>query len=413
MGGPAKPGHDVVGGILEGALDQPDRRAFLRASAAFGGAGLLAGCATAQTQPSPLGVGFRSAQPLAPIRARPERIMNITVCLRPFRAAGPRLDAEMVGDKLVVHNYGHGGSGWSLSWGSGLIAVKTALASGEKDIAVIGCGALGLTAATLAQRAGARVTIYARERMPEVRSARATGVWSPDSRIALDSAVGPNFPTLWEEMTRASFRIHQRYLGLADAPVEWTEQYLLFEGPPTAPPPDPLGFAHYGRRVRDLTPPPEDIPPDRHPFPVARVRRISLPMFNITEYGRVLMNDFLVAGGRIETVEFHAPSELATLKQKVVINCTGYGARALWKDESIVPVRGQLAWLIPQPEVTYGIAYKDVGVISRRDGLIVQRVGPNETFGYNDANEQPDRAEAEAAVATIAPMFSARARAAS
>ncbi len=51
---------------------------------------------------------------------------------------------------------------------------------------MIGCGALGLTAALIAQRAGARVTIYAKERMPDIRSARATGVWSPDSRIARD-----------------------------------------------------------------------------------------------------------------------------------------------------------------------------------------------------------------------------------
>ena len=51
------------------------------------------------------------------IRAEVDRIFRVTVCLRPFRTAGPRLDAERVGDKTVVHNYGHGGSGWSLSWG--------------------------------------------------------------------------------------------------------------------------------------------------------------------------------------------------------------------------------------------------------------------------------------------------------
>ena len=35
------------------------------------------------------------------------------------------------------------------------------------------------------------------------------------------------------------------------------------------------------------------------------------------------------AGGRIVRAEFHEPSELAGLKEKVVINCPGYGARAL------------------------------------------------------------------------------------
>jgi glycine/D-amino acid oxidase-like deaminating enzyme len=370
---------------------------------ALGGAG-LGGCGTVAGP----GLGkpsFRDPLPLAPIKASPERIMNITVCLRPFRAAGPRLDAETVGDKLVVHNYGHGGSGWSLSWGSAIIAVKTALAGGQTDIAVIGCGALGLTAATVAQRAGARVTIYAKERMPQVRSARATGVWSPDSRIALANAVGPGFGDLWEQMARNSFRTHLGYLGLADAPVEWTDRYRLSDTPIGPPEPDPLGFVGYGLRVRDLTPPSREVAPDRHPFLPRYARMASLPMFNITEYGHVLMIDFLLGGGRIETVEFHAPSELSRLKEKVIINCTGYGARALWNDESITPVRGQIAWLPPQPEVTYSLSYNDVGSVSRRDGMVVQYTGPNDSHGYGDANETPDRAEAERAVATIASVF--------
>ena len=126
---------------------------------------------------------------LMPVRAEVDRIFRVTVCLRPFRTAGPRLDVERVGDKTVVHNYGHGGSGWSLSWGSSSIAVEKAMAAGERDVAVIGCGALGLTSAILLQRAGAKVTIYAKERPPEVRSARATGSWTPDARIALTNSV--------------------------------------------------------------------------------------------------------------------------------------------------------------------------------------------------------------------------------
>ena len=105
-------------------------------------------------------------------------------------------DTEIIGNALIVHNYGHGGSGWSLSWGSGTIAVRKAMAASPKRIAVIGCGALGLTSAILAQTAGAAVTIYAKDHLPEARSFRATGTWSPDSRIALADAVAPDFPVL-------------------------------------------------------------------------------------------------------------------------------------------------------------------------------------------------------------------------
>ena len=90
------------------------------------------------------------------LHASADRITRITVCTRPFRALGPRLDVESIGNKTIVHKYGHGGSGWSLSWGSSGIAVRNAMARGDREIAVIGCGALGLTSALLLQRAGAR-----------------------------------------------------------------------------------------------------------------------------------------------------------------------------------------------------------------------------------------------------------------
>ena len=89
----------------------------------------------------------------------------------------------------------------------------------------------------------------------------------------------------------------------------------------------------------------------------------------------------------------------------MVINATGYGARALWNDESIVPVRGQIAWLIPQPEVNYGVQYKNVNILSRRDGIVVQDGGIGEMEGYNDANEEPDRAAAESAVRVVAELY--------
>ena len=217
-----------------------NRRSFLQRSGAFAGLGLagLAGCGRSGSAPAAGGVKplpfYDAVGPIVPIRAHVDRIFRTTVCLRPFRAAGPRMDVEHVGNKVVVHNYGHGGSGWSLSWGAADIAVTKAreAATGSRDVAVIGCGALGLTAAITAQRAGLRVTIFAKERPPFVRSSRATGVWSPDSRIALTSAAAPEFGAQWEAMARTSFAMYQSYLGLPGTPVEWTDGYGLFDTQP-------------------------------------------------------------------------------------------------------------------------------------------------------------------------------------
>jgi glycine/D-amino acid oxidase-like deaminating enzyme len=393
------------------APGSPRRRRLLQGAAALGGLGFfgLGGCATT-LRPGP---STRGAVPaLAPVRADPERLFDITVCTRPFRAAGPRLDVEKIGDTLVVHNYGHGGSGWSLSWGSGEVAVGKAMAGGPREVAVLGCGALGLTSALLAQRAGAQVTIYAREFLPRTRSARATGTWSPDSRIALANAVNADFPALWEQMARSSFKEFRNYLGLPGSPVEFTDRYLLSDTPPHAAaqpaPSEPgrLEFAEFAGRIRDLTPRFTLMPAAAAPFPTAYVRRSTQLMFNVADYGHTLMADFLAAGGKLERREFHGPAELAALPQKVVINCPGYGARALWKDESVVPVRGQIGWLIPQPEVNYGFVYHGVSVLARRDGIVVQALAGGDMRGYGDPSEVPDRAEAEGAVATVAELYS-------
>jgi glycine/D-amino acid oxidase-like deaminating enzyme len=334
------------------------------------------------------------------------RVFDITVCLRPFRAEGPRLDVEPIGDATIVHNYGHGGSGWSLSWGSSTIAVERAMSSSPAEIAVVGCGALGLTSAILAQRAGAKVTIYARDLLPETRSARATGTWTPDSRIALADKAAPNFAALWERMARTSFKTYRSYLGLPGSPVQWMDRYIVAGGPDVVrAPPGGLDFADLQDRIQDISPGPVTLPDGATPFAATGVRRFTTMQFNLADYGHTLMSDFLAAGGQVRRAEFHAPAEIAALKEKVVINCPGYGARALWRDESIVPVRGQIAWLIPQPEVTYGLVWDGVNMVSRSDGVCVQLLDGGDMQGYGVDNETPDRDEARKGVARLASLY--------
>ena len=379
------------------------RRGLLQASLA----GALAGCSTMP------GSSIEPALQLAPIRARTDRIFDIAVCLRPFRPAGPRVETERLGDTLVVHNYGHGGSGWSLSWGSSARAVRLAMQASPAEVAVIGCGALGLTSAILAQRAGARVTIYARDQLPETTSARATGEWTPDSRIALVNATAPDFAAVWEDMARSAFKTHRNYLGLPGTPVEWIDQYAVSDDTPrnsqasenTSTGKPVVQFASYARSIRDLTPRWRRVPADATPFKATSVARNEIMVFNIADYGHTLMNDFFIAGGQFRRADFRTPAQIAALGKKVVINCTGYGARALWKDETLVPVRGQIARLIPQPEVRYGLVYRSVLTVPRRDGLVVQSFARGEMQGWDDTNEIPDRAEAEQAVRTLAELF--------
>ena len=341
------------------------------------------------------------------------------MCTRPFRAAGPRLDVEVIGRHTVVHNYGHGGSGWSLSWGSGAIAMEQALATGQRDIAVIGCGALGLTTALVLQRAGARVTIYARELPPDVLSSRATGVWSPDSRICLQEHATPAFKALWQRMARTSYQAYQGLMGLSGDPVEFIDFYSLHDAAPPATPAaatvarfaEPMAdsrppFAQLeGELLGDLMGTAEELGPQQHPFVVPYARRSPLMMYNLQAYQRLLMEEFRLNGGSVVIDEYHSPADFDRIPQQVLVNCTGYGARALLNDRSIIPVRGQLAHLIPQPEVRYALEYRQVFFVPRRDGLVFQVVGENDYYGFDDDNTTPDRAEAELAVSTMAGLL--------
>jgi len=154
-----------------------------------------------------------------------------------------------------------------------------------------------------------------------------------------------------------------------------------------------------------LIPQSVDFDPGSHSLGSRYLRRNSLMMFNLSAYARMLLTDFSASGGKIEIAEFHSPGDFSRLREKTLINATGFGARALFGDESITPVRGQLARVIPQPEVGYGLVYKGVSFVPRRDGLVFQCVGENDYYGFDDATTVPDRVEAERSVETIAALF--------
>ena len=379
-----------------------DRRHFLQHSGAL--------LAAASAVPRVHGAAaFAAPAPLAPIRATPDRLIDISVCTRPFRPQGPRIEAEQRFGKTLVHNYGHGGSGWSLSWGSARLAIALALTTREKRLAVIGCGAIGLTSARVAQRAGLRVRIYCKERPPEVRSSSASGVWSPDSRICSSEHATPAFAQRWEAMARASFKTYQSLLGLPGDPVRWHDGYVLSDVPFDQPLPAPdhdeePEYPDLEARLSDIRPLSVAVAPGDHPFRVPHVRRYTQMVFNLASYSRLLMDDFFREGGEIEQREFVHPRQLAGLRERTIVHATGYGARALFGDDSLVPVRGQTARLVPQSEVDYGLSWRghNLFVVPRRDGILVQAQGPQD---WNNEDVQVDRAVSVDAVARLASAF--------
>ena len=82
------------------------------------------------------------------------------------------------------------------------------------------------------------------------------------------------------------------------------------------------------------------------------------------------------------------------LPEPVVFNCTGLGARALFNDQKLGPVRGQLEVLMPQPEIDY--CYLGRGyMFPRRDGIIL-----GGTFDHDDWSLAP-RADQAAGILDV------------
>jgi hypothetical protein len=206
-------------------------------------------------------------------------------------------------------------------------------------------------------------------------------------------------------MTRISYARYQSLLGLPGKPVEWIAGYSLSDAPFGTfhgDVPDEPEYGDFADRVRDLTPRSVELSPGNHPFPEPYVRRYTTLMFNISSYANYLMNEFQAAGGKIDIREFDHAEQLQQLPERTLVNATGYGARALFNDDSVIPVRGQTARLIPQPEVTYGLRTHNLSVVPRSDGILVQVTG--DPGNFNNADITPHREVSEAAVRELADV---------
>jgi D-amino-acid oxidase len=335
------------------------RRRLLQMGGTAAASVFFARCASRAARPS---VPRAAARRLVPVDVDPSRIIRRVVGLRPFRPAGFVVRAEVLGDKLLVHNYGHGGAGVTLSWGTAELAADLVRESGRTEsAAVLGCGAVGLATARVLQDRGFDVTIYARELPPDTTSNVAGAMWYP-SFVADRSLRTPEFKA---QLAQAAKRSHLRFQGLvgADYAVRWRELFILSDDPEFSGLPDSgLPELYPGRRA---------LPAAENPFAVPRVVVEDLLFIEPPTYLRALLRDFHLAGGKIVVRTFASPSELAALPQPVVVNCTGLGSRELFGDTELLPIKGQLTVLLPQTEVDYAVEARDLYMFPRSDGILL------------------------------------------
>ena len=144
---------------------------------------------------------------LKPPKLSLDNLGKFILCHRPMRRGSPRMDIEQYGRKLIMHNYGHGGIGWTLGPGCAQFVVnkfkkmtqpvdtaKTNVNSDE-TVVVIGAGVLGLcTAYELVKNGYKNITIIA-DKFDDLVSHNAGGFLAP-STMEVDSETQKYFDNI-------------------------------------------------------------------------------------------------------------------------------------------------------------------------------------------------------------------------
>src|SRR5438270_6780625 len=351
-----------------------DRRSF-----AAGSAALLSGCATVGTR------HVSGCTPLAPVIAGESRVIRTMAGLRPYRRQGFVVRAEPLGEKRLVHNYGHGGGGITLSWGTSKLATELGLQGHSGPVAVLGSGAVGLANARLVQEAGFPVTIYAAALPPDTTSNIAGGQFHPAYAFA-DSAVTPEFNVQFLRALDYSWRRFQIMVG-EDYGIRWLPTYVETDSP------EAQLLATFPPINRMLT-------PSEHPFTWPKALRYDTMYVETGRYLRQMIRDVQLAGGKIEVRRFATSADISALPESLVFNCTGLGSRDLFGDQDLRPARGQLAILEPQPEVQYAFTGGPGYMFPRPDGIIL-----GGTFEVDQWNTTPEPATIARIVASHQRFF--------
>jgi D-amino-acid oxidase len=356
-----------------------DRRHFLGALA------LATGCSGRRNTIQPPAAPYTGRR-LAPVIVSNERIIRTVTGLRPFRPSGFVVRAESMEGKTIVHNYGHGGGGVTLSWGSAHLAVEQALPTNARRMAVLGSGAVGLATARLLQEHGVEVTIYAKD-LPPLTTSNIAGAQVFPVTVYSHDAVTPAFLAQFVEAARFSYRRYQLMVGEYYG-IRWMPNYFMDHEPlPEA------GLSSKRSPIADLMPELRDLTKDEHPFPFPYVRQFDTMFVQPSIYLEAMLREFRIAGGTVLVREMHSLREVLDLPQPVIVNCTGLGAKALFNDSELTPVKGQLTFLLPQPEVEYAtLPPGGLYMFPRRDGILLG--GTHETGNWD---LEPNR-EAEARI---------------
>ena len=283
-------------------------------------------------------------------------LLRVVSGIRPCRRGGVRIEAETLASKTVIHNYGQGGCGVTISLGCAQLAADLLLSAlnlplppggegrGEgapsssgsslPPVAVLGAGVVGLTTARELLSRGHPVTVYASKFATDTTSNIAGAIWLP---TGVEFGDTPDKVARFHDILRRS---HDAFARLDRR--QWGVDRLPVYEPAYAPHEDRF----YDNGTID---PPELL--ERLPLagPPRAGRVFHTDFIHTPRFLRALYDDIRQRGGRFVERAFNARDQLDALAEPVLVNCLALGSRELFDDHAMYPARGVLVHMKPQP----------------------------------------------------------------
>jgi hypothetical protein len=316
---------------------------------------------------------------IVPPAFEPVNLGERILCYRPMKHGMPNLSIEQINNKVIAHNYGHGGSGWTLGPGSAkyvnslLIesAVGKALTDKSTPIAIIGAGLVGLfTAYDLVKRGFSNITIYA-EKIDCLASHYAGGLLAPVS-MDNDHAMQPIIDQIGIDAYRFYDEIARNKNNDFKQGARLVPSYFNSR--------EDSGLEAYVGKV------------------MKPAKEVLLDFGNGTTRNMVVYDDGIFMNTALLMAELHEFIQshhikillgkieaFNELEQEFIFNCSGLGATELAQDKTLVPVQGHLIMLKNQiPEnmnymilVYFGEGKTEVGQKVKRSFYIFPKHLPD------------------------------------
>lgn len=275
---------------------------------------------------------------ITPPRLNAVNLGKRILCHRPMREGTPAMSVETVDGKTIVNDYGHGGGGWTLAPG----AVKYAIGLAQQQIdskqfnkqtpiAIVGAGAIGLfTALELTNQGYNNITIYA-EQFENLTSHQAGGLLAP---VSMDNA-----PELQKTIDKIGIDAYKFYKEIAlnknkQIPhgAKIVSTYFTNR--------EESGLEPY---VGVVMQPAKDVIVDFKNGTTHQMVVYDDGIFMDTGY---LMNSLtnVLKKSKVKFVKYKV-TNFAEIKQNIIFNCTGFGAKDLSHDAKMISVQGHLIML--------------------------------------------------------------------